>query len=184
MDDIEAAVNYLHQEKTVRRYKIDTNRFILGGKSFGGGVALAYAAQHSDIERILTIAPDDYGALVREYRSDATYAKRIDTMLSDLEFPQGPIRYDGVALMNELLQNPEPYDLRQIATALSDRDILLIGGWDDVNVPIEHRILPFYRSLMAEGADSVKFVAFQDDHSFGKSIEAMGELIVDWITLQ
>jgi dipeptidyl aminopeptidase/acylaminoacyl peptidase len=179
--DIQAAITYLHQPEVVRKYKVDTNRLILGGVSFGGGMALAYAANQPSIKRIFAIAGDDYGEFAREYKRNAAFAARIDGIFAELEAPSGPIRFDGQAVIKELLHNPTPYDLRLSAAALADRDMLLIGGWDDVNVTIEHKILPFYRALVEAEARNVRIVAFQDDHSFARSKDELAALIIDWI---
>ena len=84
-------------------------------------------------------------------------------------------------IIKELLQNLTPYDLRLNAAALANRDILLIGGWDDVNVTIEHKILPFYRALVEAKARNVQIVAFQDDHSFERSRDKLATLIIHWV---
>ena len=67
------------------------------------------------------------------------------------------------------------------APALADRDILLIGAWDDPYVTIEHHMLPFYRALVAAHASSVQIVAFQDGHGFEESRGELAHTIADWI---
>ena len=179
--DIHAALTTLHQEGTVRAFKVDTGRLILGGVSFGGGMAFAYAVNHPEIKRIFSIAGDDYGAFARQYQRNPAFAARIDGVFEALWFPSGPVRFAGKGVLEELTQDPAPYDLRLNAAALANRDILLIGGWDDLNVTIEGRILPFYRALVDAGAQNVQIVAFQDDHTFETSREELAALIIRWV---
>ena len=180
-EDIQAAITYLQREDVIREYKIDRRRLILGGISFGGGMALTYAANHPQIKRIFSLAGDDYGEFAREYKRNPEYAAMIDGLFEALRTSSETVRFADYDMIKDLTQNPEPYDLRLNAAALADRDILLIGGWDDSNVTIDHKILPFYRALQEAGAQDVQIVAFQDDHSFEKSGEEIAALIIRWL---
>ena len=60
--DIKAAYNFIHQPENIIEYKIDTTRIILGGYSYGGGMALTYAANHPEIKTVFSIAGTDHGA--------------------------------------------------------------------------------------------------------------------------
>ena len=72
-------------------------------------------------------------------------------------------------------------DLRKSASLLAQRDILLIGGWDDDGPTIDHHILPLYRALKSEKAENVRIVAFQDDHGFGNSRAELAQTIIEWL---
>lgn len=181
LKDIQAAIEYLHQDDVIREFKIDTDRLILGGYSYGGGMALTYAANHAEINRIVSIAGTDHGEFVREYMRNSTFAEMIDASFEEMKYPAGPIHFGGKEAITKLMQNPDPYDLRLSAAALANRDILLIGGWDDPNVTIEHHILPFYRALVASNAVRVRLIAFQDDHAFEKSRGELAHIVANWI---
>jgi pimeloyl-ACP methyl ester carboxylesterase len=180
-EDIQAALEYLHREEIVREFKIDTSRQVLGGYSFGGGMAMAYAIRHPDIKRIVSIAGTDHGEFAREYLQIPTFKQMIDTMFDELMFPEGPVHFQGKEAVQELLQNPDLYDLKPGAPALADRDIFLIGGCNDPYVTIEGHILPLYRILGIAGARQVRLVAFQDDHAFEKSKADLAQAIVNWV---
>lgn len=181
LQDIQAALALLQRDDALPQFSFDAGRLVLGGVSFGGGMALAYAAGHPEIRRIFTLAGDDYGAFSREYERNPDFAAGIDAVFDHLWATSDRVRLASRQPMQELLQDPQPYDLRLNAPALVERDILLIGGWDDSNVRIENRILPLYRALKEAGSVSVRIVAFQDDHSFEKSYEEVLELIVGWM---
>ena len=181
LEDIRAAIGYLHQEGVIRKFQIDTGKLLLGGYSYGGGMALAYAASHPEIQRIISIAGTDHGEFAREYDRNPASEEMIDAIFEELEAPTGPVRFAGKGAMEELTRNPAPYDLRLNATAVANRDILLIGAWDDANVTIEHHILPFYRALVDAKAQKVRIVAFQDDHAFERSREGVAATVVRWV---
>ena len=181
LEDIHAAWMYLHEEGVIRNFQINTGRLLVGGYSYGGGMALVYAAGHAEIKGVLSIAGTDHGELARAYKRNPVLAATIDAMFEELKAPTGPVRFKGKGGVEELTQNPAPYDLMLSAAALANRDILLIGGWDDLNVTIEHHILPFYRVLVASNAPKVQIVTFQDDHLFEKSREELVQIVADWI---
>jgi dienelactone hydrolase len=181
--DIHAAYNFLHRPENIVKYKIDTSAIYLGGFSFGGGMALTYAASHPEITSVFSIAGTDHGEFMREYFRNKEFATVIDHMFEELKAPKGPVRFAREAMPSEA--TPEIFaildstlDLRKCALSLAKKDILLIGGWDDQNVTIGHHILPLYRALNEAPADRVKIVAFQDDHSFRKSREKLAETII------
>lgn len=181
LEDIRAAIEYLHQEGVIRKFQIDTGKLVLGGYSYGGGMALAYAANHPEIQRIFSIAGTDHGEFAREYNRNPAFAEMIDAMFEELESPTGPVRFAREGAIEELMRNPAPYDLGLSATAVANRDILLIGAWDDANVTIEHHILPFYRALVDAKAQKAQIVAFQDNHAFERSREGLAATIIRWV---
>lgn len=181
LEDIQAAMEYLHQEEIICKFQIDTDRLILGGYSYGGGMALTYAFSHPEIKRIFSIAGTDHGEFAREYMRNPAFTQMIDTMFEELKFPAGPVHFEGREAIKELTQNPDPYDLNLGATALTDRDILLIGGWEDLNNTIEHHILPLYRALVTAGAQQVSIVAFQDSHEFEECGDELAWSVVRWV---
>lgn len=181
LEDIHAAMEYLHQEEIIREFQIDTDRLILGGYCYGGAMALAFAISHLEIKRIFSIAGTDQSECAREYMRNPAFAQMVDTLLEELKFPAGPVHFKERKVMKELTQNPDPYDLKLGATALTDRDILLIGGWNDPDSTIEHHILPLYRALENAGAQQVRIVAFQDSHEFEECREELAWSVVRWV---
>jgi pimeloyl-ACP methyl ester carboxylesterase len=182
LEDIEAAIAYLHQERVRREFQLATGKLVLGGISYGGGMALAYAANHPEIGRVFSIAGTDHGEFARGYERNPAFAEWVDEWIQELRAPAGPVRFDE-RKARAWLQNPDPYDLRLGATALADRDILLIGGWDDRSTTIEHHVLPFYRALVEAKAQSVQIAAVQDDHSFERSRDEIAETVIRWVKL-
>jgi pimeloyl-ACP methyl ester carboxylesterase len=180
-EDIAAAWRYLHSTAVMNKYSIDTSTLILGGYSFGGGMALTYAANHADVPRVFSIAGTDHGVFARQYASDSGFAATIDAYFKELEAPQGPVRFVGREALQELQDNAQTYDLRAAVPQLSDRDMLLIGGLNDQNVTMEEHLLPLYRALQAHGASSIRFHVLQDNHSFSHVREELSRLIENWI---
>ena len=180
--DMQAGIAYLCEE-AVSRFQVDTSKLILGGHSYGGCMGLAYAASRPGIKRIFSVAGGDAGERLKECQRNPSYAETFVARLKKLQSPTGPVRFESEpnVLGGELAQDPTPYDLRLNAPALADRDILLIGGWDDLGVIIEQYTVPLYRALVDAGARKVRIVAFQDDHGFKRSREELAATVIHWL---
>ena len=181
IEDIQSAFDYLNKEEIVRKFEIDTSNIILCGDSYGGGMGLTFSANHPEIKRIISIAGTDHGEFIREYLRNESMAKMINDIFDRLKAPEGPARFGGHKALQELIDNVNLYDLRLSACRLADREILLIGGWDDVNVTIENHLLPLYRVLKRENAQNVEFIAYHTDHSFANVRDKLAEDIIKWI---
>lgn len=173
LEDIGAALQWVRQHST--------HEVILGGHSFGGGMALAYAAQSRSVGKIFSIAGTDHGQLIRQYQKEPAFASMLDLMLMSTAAPQGPIRFDVEASLNELIKGQAVFGLRENADALADRAILILGGWEDVNTTVDDYLLPLYRALRAAGAADVTFHVFHTDHGFGNVREELHRQILDWV---
>ncbi|MGB8952320.1 MAG: alpha/beta fold hydrolase [Candidatus Aminicenantales bacterium] len=181
LTDIDTAWQYVHQQDTVARFKIDSRRIILGGYSYGGGMGLTYAGEHPEVKRIISIAGTDHGEFAREYMRNPAMAEIVNSMFDEYKAPKGPVRFEGRGVLKKLVEQADRYDLRKSAPNLAGRDILLIGGLDDVNIPIENHLLPLYRILKKEGAQNLQAIIYQDDHSFKNVRDQLAEQIAKWI---
>ncbi len=177
--DVRAANDYIHQHEIITRYGIDTTRVYLGGYSHGGGVALLYAADHSEVRRVFSIGGNDFGEWARKTTRDAAFRKVIDELFVAYA-AQGLIRPANGA-DRELLDHVDKYDVRVRAPLLADRQILLVAGLDDQTTVMEDHMLPFYRALQREGTQDMRFISYKADHSFGNVHDQIANQLVDWM---
>jgi pimeloyl-ACP methyl ester carboxylesterase len=166
LQDIGTAWQWLRQAGVQSQFAVDTTRLILGGYSYGGGMAMAYAARDSSVRRVISIAGNDHGEFAREMQRNAAFAEGIRHMLLSTLAPEGPARFDVEAGIQELIDHQDVYGLRENAANLADRSILLIGGWEDEGVTIDQYLLPLYRALGNAGAAKVTFLVYHTDHEF------------------
>lgn len=184
--DIQFAYNFLKEPNNVNKYQVDTSKIYLGGYSYGGGMALTYAANHPEIRKVFSIAGTDHGEFFREYFSNEQFAKMIDDMFEQLKAPEGPVRFEVGKMPKDITSEDvskidSTIDLRKCTPLIADRDILLIAGINDQYVTMENHMLPLYRALQNEGAENVEFVIVQDNHSFSKSREKVSDIILNWM---
>ena len=77
LQDIRSAMQWLRQADVHKRFKVDPASLVLGGYSYGGGMALAYAARDPAVRRVISIAGMDHGELAREMQRNASFAAEI-----------------------------------------------------------------------------------------------------------
>lgn len=179
--DIGAALDWLRLPETQRRFGVDTARLALGGHSYGGGMAMAYAAKDARVRRVISIAGNDHGEFIRELQRNPALARAIRSMLERTRAPEGPARVDIDATLADLAAHQDVYGLRENAARLADRAILVIGGWEDVQVTVDQILLPLYRALKGAGAADVTFLVYHDDHRFAGVRERLAADIRDWL---
>jgi len=181
IEDIAESLKWLRQADTRQRFRIDINRIALGGHSYGGGMAMAYAAADPGIRRVISIAGNDLGYFIRRIQSDPSFAEQMRQFLMSTLAPKGPARFDLEADLKELADHQDVYGLRENAGRLADRSILLIGGWEDEQTTVDDVLLPLYRSLKAAGASDVTFLTYHDDHGFGTVRQQLAADIQQWL---
>ncbi len=179
--DTTAALRWLKQPDIQKRFKVEPASIVIGGYSFGGGMAMAYAALDSSIRRVISIAGLDFGELAKELRQNTAFAENIRRWRASTRAPGGPARYDEESTFKELMDYHIIYGLRENAAHLADRSILVIGGWDDEGASIDNYQLPFYRSLKKAGASDVTFLVYHTDHTFANVRQQLAADIASWI---
>ena len=179
--DIGSALQWLRQEDVQERFEVDTTRLAVGGHCYGGGMAMAYAAQDTSVRQVISIAGNDHGEFARETQRNATFTEDIRRWLWSTREPEGPARFDVEAGLKELVDRQDVYGLRENAANLADRSILLLGGWEDEQVTIDQFLLPLYRALKSAGSAKVTFLVYHTDHDFSNVRQRLASDIAGWL---
>lgn len=144
---------------------------------------LAAAMHFPGIDRMISIAGADTSAFIRTLESDTQFRKNFEERLLNGTKPGSFARIEGnpTEFLDYLFQNVAYFDPVENVSMLKDKKILFIVGWDDTTGKMEVNTLPLYRKLKELNAPDVSIVAFQDDHSFGQSRDAVAKAIVEWV---
>jgi uncharacterized protein len=94
LEDIGAALAWLRSDSIAERFRVDRSHVSLGGWSWGGGLALAYAAGDLGIRQVVSIAGSDHGWFIRQMQKNVEMASAIRGMWEQARAPAGPIRFD------------------------------------------------------------------------------------------
>lgn len=181
VEDVGVVWEWLSSREGGAALGVDPRGRVLAGYSWGGGIAMAYAAREPSVKRIASIAGSDHGVFIRRFDRDPEYAVVHRRGLASTQAPEGPVRFHLEAALEELRTAHAQHDLVTLAPRLLDRDLLIVAGWDDAEVEIDLQVLPFYRSLRAGGSRSVRLVALQDGHGFRMSREALVAELYRWV---
>lgn len=184
--DIMSAFTFLYNPDNISRFKIDTSFIVLGGYSYGGGMAMTYAIKHSEIKSVFTISGTDWGAYYEEYLRNPEMKKTIDVSMTKLATSSSQIRIEKEAMPDEITKDgiirlDSAYFLQKNVLRLARKDILIVCGWDDTMATIDQYILPLYRALKKAKAENVQIAALQDGHYFSKTREELAQTILKWV---
>jgi dienelactone hydrolase len=179
-EDLDFIYNLLKTEEFQKKYEIDTSKIIMGGHSFGGAIAMTYAANNPQIKHVFSVGAPDHAQLAREYLNDPEIAEGFDASFAEMEAPKGPVR-GGVETLHDMVKNPDMHDLRKLAPNFKGKKMLIIGGWEDSGATVDNHLLPFYRALKKAGVEDVKFIVYHANHSFRTVLKQLSADILEWI---
>lgn len=180
-EDVFSAIDFLKSEEMVTKYGIDYRHFAVGGWSYGGGIALTAAANNPSIQYVISIAAADIGEIGRLARQNEEFRDMFVKEMDDRKAKGLVKSAGGKEQLRELMENSDKYDLVKHAKELSDKSILIIGGWQDRSSTLERHVLPLIRALQQEGAENVDKVILDTNHLFeGKKAE-LTYTIVEWL---
>lgn len=183
LEDTRAAVEYLMDPINRERYMIDPSKFVLIGHSMGGFAALMTGAEMAEIDRIITIATYNLGAVAKERQRenrDERYAKDTYEMFINCTRPLKGTSPE--TLLDEIKEKAEEWDLRDLAHRLKGKKLLTIAGSrDDVShLEIHHN--PLMTALRRAGVTTAKDVVMTTSHSFHDKRIALAEAILKWLS--
>lgn len=184
--DIDAAYEFLARRENIKQFKIDPGRIYLGGWCYGGGMALAYASRHPEITSVFSIAGNDHCEFLRQYNLNTEMKQMVDNMFDEMGSPGGVARIVPGQLPKDLAKDISgnldiAFDFKKIAPVIARKDVLLIGAWDDWQVPFDLIVFPFYKELKKEKAEKLLLVGLQDDHYFRNSRTEVAQTLNEWI---
>ena len=181
LEDVLSAIRYVKSSLAVRTFNIDTSDVTIIGYSFGGGLALLGSLSDTTIKRVIDIAGGDLSEVARLMQNSEGYRRSIEDLLEQGISSSGFRSLNSKEMFTDVFMDMDKYDLVKHADVLSDKDILLIGGWYDQANTIEHHILPLFRALQQRGAKQLQIEVFPTDHSFKNVRDELAQRILSWL---
>jgi len=171
IEDTMEAVKFLRDRKNAARYRIDPQRVVVIGHSFGGFLA-GYAASHdSGIAAVGILSATNLGKINNDPKEREARLKRWETQLH-------PVRGATASeLFAEAERHAKEWDYVQWADALRSRQVLLIEA-DDQNRPDMEALAA---ALRKKGAATLQQIAIPSDHSFSDHRIAFQSAVVEWL---
>ncbi len=183
-EDVLEAVGFLKKEEIIQNFNVDPEKIYLAGYSYGGCQSVVAAAFEPAIKGVIFVAGANINVLIKEVEKDTETGKMLKEMLRQEYSNPDVAGPDFDSMMNDVIAYREKFDIVQIAAHIADKNILLIGGWEDMQATLEDHILPFYRALQKAKAQNLKPVLLYDDHGFKKERLLLHKTIVSWLFAQ
>ncbi len=181
LEDVISAIRYAKSSFAVREFNVEPSTITIIGWSYGGGMALLGPLDDPTVRNVVYIAGGNLSEVGRMMEQSDEFRrailKMVDQGISDSSFSSLPAE----ELFAEVFADMDKYDLVKHVEALSDKSILIIGGWRDQENTIEHHILPLYRALQKHRAEQVQIEILDADHSFTDVRSQLADRIVSWL---
>lgn len=163
LEDVEYVIKYLVQPEISDNLRIDTNNFILIGRSLGGGVALIAGSQISRVKKIIGISNVNYGDLMQKH-SDIAGLKNYSNYMQK----QVMMNHNIDKFLTELIEHKREFNIVNYSEELSKKEVLLI---EDSNK--NDRWIKELKNHEIRYIDS--------DHNFTSGRKKMIHEIVQWL---
>jgi dienelactone hydrolase len=181
LEDVISAIRYVESSSTVREFNGDPSSTAVIGWSYGGGMALLGSLDDPSVGRVAYIAGGNLGEVARMMKQSVEFKQAILKMVDQGISDSGFSSLSAEELFADVFADMDKYDLMKHVEALSNKDILIIGGWRDQENTIEHHILPLIRALQRHGAKQVQIEIFDADHTFTNVRSQLADRIVSWL---
>ena len=176
-EDGEAALAWLREPSTVKRYGIDVNRIVGAGHSMGGFIAGWIAGHDKHLAgAILISAGRSFGNLP----SGTTRAEMIERMEANLLNDQGMRTVGNTSakdLADELIRNSAKWDLAQFASTMAEHPLLVLTS-NDGGAAGNERVAA---AVKEKPGANVTVTHFDTDHSYNDQRVSLAAAIVRWL---
>jgi len=179
LEDVESALAFLRSEESRAERRVDPRRIALVGHSLGGFLALETAVHEASIRCTASIAGVNLGA---RGKTVAAHPELREAFIAGLDAGTGPLAgARGTALLEEVIENADSWDLVAQAPVLAQRHLLLIGGYRDTVVPLANNQEPLVEALRALDAPHVSELVLDADHAFSSSRIVLARALLAWL---
>ncbi len=178
LSDADAAIAFLMNEKNFNRYRINGQKIIIAGHSFGGFCALMKGAEYDLIGDVISTSGFNFGGFapyiennefIREKTLEGLHNGSL--MLSS----SGPQN-----LLNEILKNKHHWNIHSRIAKFANKNVLLIGAKRDMVAPIDLHHNPLVNSFNGMGI-SLEHHILESGHSFSERRIKLAEIIIRWL---
>ena len=161
---------------------MDTSGIVLVGHSMGGFAALLTASRDLQVRAVASISGANCAVLARALENQVTGYENINVM-----FEEAQSRLQGTtaeALVEEIIDAGEGWDLVRQAKVLVDRSVLLVAASRDEDLPVDLHHVPLAQALEVGGASDLTQALIDSDHSYNDKRIALVRTILAWLERQ
>jgi uncharacterized protein len=180
VDDVIRSIEFLKHIDISKKYNIDTTNITIIGYSFGGGIVLLSGKSYPPATKIISIAGTNLKITADKIAADTVYRRNhLQALKAGAKVIRGIM--NGEETHEWILAHKKEIDLLNTVDAISDKKILLIGGWDDNLSPIEENLIPLYRFYQRIKGSNCKIKLLETNHSFSNVLPELHQCILNWV---
>lgn len=173
-EDAASAVRFVTDTGQSKKLRIDRDKIILLGHSYGAVAALDVGATHADVQCVVSLAPEDMTLMVGSDEDRQGLARYTD----NLRVVSG---YPGQALIDDLLAHGEEWAMTTTVKSLGNKPYLIIGGALDSNFDASE-VSRVVAAGEAAGASAITSSVIENaDHSFSAKRVELTIAVADWL---
>ncbi len=178
LEDVSAAIEFLNSENAYKNYRIDKEKIILIGHSFGGFAALLNSVNYKNIKNIASLAGFNFGYFAQFTEQ---YSNIKDATMEGLSLGAELLKdANPQFLYNEMLNNQIEWDLLNLDSKLKDKNILLVAAENDMVCPTEIHHFPLVQKLKST-ENKITDTVIKSGHSFSCCRIKLTQIIIDLI---
>ncbi|NOX70905.1 MAG: alpha/beta fold hydrolase [Gammaproteobacteria bacterium] len=173
-EDAASAIKFVVDSKNAGNLRIDRNRIILLGHSYGAVAALDVGATHPDVTCVISLAPEDMTLMVGSEEEQQGLARYTD----NLRVVSG---YPGQTLIEDLLAHKEEWAMTTTVRSIGDKPYLIIGGALDSNFDATE-VSRVVAAGEEAGASAITSNVIENaDHSFSAKRVELTVAVATWL---
>ncbi len=178
LEDVSSAIQFLGSDIALKDYRVDKEKIILVGHSFGGFAALLNAVNYKKIKNIASLAGFNFGYFSQFAQQDNNIK---DVTMEGLSLGSQLLNNaDPQLLYNEMIANQNDWNLLNLNNKLEGKNILLVGAKFDTVSPLAIHHTPLVETLQAT-ENNITDIMIKSGHSFSCCRIKLTETIIDWI---
>jgi pimeloyl-ACP methyl ester carboxylesterase len=161
--DVDEVIKYLSNAENAKRLRIDTNAFVLLGRSYGGGIALIQGSKNERVKKIIAISSMNAGSRFETFQALSEL-----TRWKNYLNRQVMLNVNHQAFSQEMLDHKEKYHVVTYKNQLKQKKVLLIDAtesnksWTSLLENIDHKII-------------------DSDHNFISNRIALTNVLIEWL---
>jgi pimeloyl-ACP methyl ester carboxylesterase len=178
VEDTRNVLRHVQRGKLPEPFRFDPERIVFVGHSMGAFAAFKAASGLPEIRDIALMAVWNIGSDAKRVREDEAAGRRLTQILSGAGCLTGVTRG---ALLNEMFEKAEDFDLTNDASAFEGRRVLLIGADEDAFTPAALHQRPLAEALRG-GKALVSEKTLACDHAFSCKRNAVARALLQWLS--
>lgn len=163
LEDVNEVIKYLSNTENSKKLRIDTNAFVVLGRSYGGGIALIQGSNNDRVKKIIAISSMNAGSDTHPIH-DLSKLSRWKKYLNK----QVMLNVIPAVFLQEIFDNKEKYDVLTYKNQLKKKKTLLIE--DTENNQNWIKLL-----------ENVDCKMIKSDHNFISNRIELTNVIIEWL---